>query len=308
MFFPTGVWGVSSPCGAFMCFKQPRNGMTLVELLAVIAIIGLLVGLLLPAVQAARESGRRLACGNNLKQISLALQRYHETWGRLPDADAPGKRWNWQPKLLPFMEGKAEYDQLDFSQWCNDAVNLAFSQKVQGMFVCPSNPLARELCEEEGMPQLLSQTDYAGCIGDYHNQLGIGLSPPWGNVGSPVPVRGVISRYGWAASFSAVRDGLSNTFCVGECIGALSTCQSYAFESFATTAWPINYMNASLIAKRPTNANPQWQVSIGFRSMHAGGATFAFADGSVRFVDEAIDGPLYRALASRSGNEIAAAP
>ena len=298
-----------------MCFKQPRNGMTLVELLAVIAIIGLLVGLLLPAVQAARESGRRLACGNNLKQISLALQRYHETWGRLPYADCH-KRWNWQPKLLPFMEGKAEYDQLDFSKWCDDAVNLAFSQKVPGMFVCPSNPLARELCEEEGpiggkgwQPQLLAQTDYAVCVGDYNNQTGVGISPPWwGNTMGPTPVRGVISRFGWAAPFSAVRDGLSNTFCVGECIGALSTCQSYAFESFATTAWPINYMNASLIATRPTNANPQWQVSVGVRSMHAGGATFAFADGSVRFVDEAIDGPLYRALASRSGNEIAAAP
>jgi len=92
-----------------------RIGFTLVELLVVIAIIGILVGLLLPAVQAAREAARRIQCTNNLKQWSLGMQNYHDTYKTFPyGVDATARRVTWFPLVLPFIEQDALYDAFDF--------------------------------------------------------------------------------------------------------------------------------------------------------------------------------------------------
>jgi prepilin-type processing-associated H-X9-DG protein len=90
---------------------------------------------------------------------------------------------------------------------------------------------------------------------------------------------------------------------VGECIGAFCITQNFASQSWGTTAHPINHMNKSLMDNMPTQANPRWDESIGFRSFHPGGANFLLGDGSVRFVSEGIDGPTYRAYASRANGE-----
>ena len=92
------------------------------------------------------------------------------------------------------------------------------------------------------------------------------------------------------------------------CVGAFCITQNLASQSWGTTAHPINFMNDSLSRNLPTQANPRWDESIGFRSYHSGGANFLLADGSVRFISENIDGPTYRALGSRAGNEPASAP
>jgi len=296
-----------------------HRGFTLVELLVVIAIIGILIGLLLPAVQAVRAAARRMECSNNLKQIGLALHNYHGAWNRLPYADIGGlgnrsnyqSFWNWQPRLLPFIEGGAEYQGLDFDQRSYEGDNYGFLKEIHPRFLCPSDSMREQLLEEEGFPApdwLLSQSDYAACVGDYRNSTGIGELPHYGNTAQPVPVRGMMGRYGWAASFDEVKDGLSNTICVGECIGALSICQNYGAESWATTAHPINHMNQSLMANPPSLSNPRWDESIAFRSMHSGGANFCLGDGSVRFLTESIDGVTYRAMASRAGGEVVTLP
>jgi prepilin-type N-terminal cleavage/methylation domain-containing protein len=288
-----------------------RAGFTLVELLVVIAIIGILVALLLPAIQAAREAARRTECTNKLKQIGVALHNYHDTFNRLPHGSFHADRWGWQPRILSFLEGGAVFDQFDMNLFAWQGGNYDLIRAIRGTFLCPSDSMAELMREEEGFAAptwVLSQSDYAACIGDYRNSTGVGATPDYGNVGyaagnSPNPVRGMIGRWRWAARFRDVTDGLSNTFCVGECIGAMCITQNFGSQSFATTAHPINFMNDSLKNSLPTQGNPRWNESIGFRSMHPGGANFMLGDGSIRFVSEDIDGVTYRALASRGGGE-----
>ncbi len=297
-----------------LCLR--RAGFTLVELLVVITIIGMLIALLLPAVQAAREAARRAQCCNNLRQVGIGLHNYHDVNGRLPHSDYR-LRWGWQPRVLPFMELGSLFDRINFkvASWAGGNFNLV--RQPQPAFICPSDPLGDEQLTEENFSTgwELSQSDYAGCIGDYRNGTGIGETPSYGNAwyegndyDRPQAVRGMMSRLGWSTSFREVTDGLSNTFCVGECIGALCITQSFASQCNATTAHPINYMNLSLMANRPTASNARWDESVGFRSFHPGGAHFMMGDASVRFVAENIDGVTYRAAASREGDEVFTLP
>ncbi|MBN2293811.1 MAG: DUF1559 domain-containing protein, partial [Pirellulales bacterium] len=127
-------------------YNKSRQGFTLVELLVVIAIIGILIALLLPAVQAAREAARRMQCTNHLKQLALTAQTFHSSEGHLPagaycKGTQIGHCHSWLEKLLPFMEQQAIYDQIDFTVDNHIPPNPeALNEKTISTLMCPTDP------------------------------------------------------------------------------------------------------------------------------------------------------------------------
>jgi prepilin-type N-terminal cleavage/methylation domain-containing protein/prepilin-type processing-associated H-X9-DG protein len=312
--------------------RNHRSGFTLVELLVVIAIIGILIALLLPAVQAAREAARRMQCSNNLKQIGLAIHNYESAQKCMPVCwtyylgypSDPAKRRSWTVMLLPYLEQSAIYNNMDLSKTALDSStntgtnppvsNLSLIQQNLELVLCPSDgkartPLART---DAAGGIVLALTSYAANVGDHFNDHdeGNGYPPRYGNGSYDASTsRGVISRYGYSATFAEITDGLSNTFAVGEVVPAWCVWEDWGHQSFATTAFPINHHNADFAKNTNSSLGYDYSPSdhnncILFRSMHPGGCHFAFCDGSVHFVSETVDMKTYRAMASRGGGEV----
>ncbi|MCA9235169.1 MAG: DUF1559 domain-containing protein [Planctomycetales bacterium] len=243
-----------------------RRGFTLVELLVVIAIIGILVALLLPAIQAAREAARRSQCQNNLKQIGLALQNIHDTEGALPQGVYTDPRndksagLSWLTRVLPYIEEQNKYDLIaahvppgfkgsawDFYQPFAYAASLGSVIPTSDLpiapFTCPSSDLPANVPEgvDKAVARGLATTSYKGSKGA--GRRGVLLRPDVNDVGRIRKIRlsdgggssvleieqSGLSRY----RFKDVTDGLSNTIAAGEA--------SYAIEWNASKKqrWPI---------------------------------------------------------------------
>jgi prepilin-type N-terminal cleavage/methylation domain-containing protein len=195
-----------------MLIRPSRRAFTLVELLVVIAIIGVLVALLLPAVQAAREAARRSSCSNNMKQLGIALHNYHDTHGRFPPESiwADGAPSSWQPRnyswialTLPFFEQQTLHNQINFSLpiWGQQTQTGQFirSQKIQTL-LCPSD---RVLGDDASAYHTMSWTNYAGSEGyDW-----------WNRRADP---NGGVFTFQSSLKMADILDGTSNTIAVGE--------------------------------------------------------------------------------------------
>lgn len=213
-----------------------RRAFTLVELLVVIAIIGVLVGLLLPAVQSAREAARRMQCSNNMKQIGLAIHMYHDTNNAMPPATmlktSPNDRpASWMVRILPFLEQNAAYSRTTFSgnDFANRDPGLNRNWEVYDGFVvpgfnCPSSPLPTTRLDNMsaetralGAPAQIEvqMANYVGINGNYNQ-----ANSEWNGYHGMSDYNGVIvpvdNRSIGAIKFASILDGTSNTFAVGE--------------------------------------------------------------------------------------------
>ena len=308
-----------------------RRAFTLIEILVVIAIIGILVGLLLPAVNAAREAGRRTQCSNNLKQIALALQNYETANGTFPPgrlgcdgdiSDNVCRGWTGAQRpgtsgllaILPQLDETPLYNQ--FVPFNKGAVYPGWPNNVDDGTTAGWNTVAIQAA-------LLVRPPVFVCPSDISQPTTTQVSPPaatcsYGLVmGSNGPLYGIdedhvklynngMFLYVNRHRSADVRDGLSHTFFVGETIandGALST-----------NVWAMGarYFNMRC-TENPLNTPPGqgayvtdpygYQLNGAFASQHPQGGQFAFGDGHVQMVSQRIDPTTYNALATIAGGE-----
>lgn len=306
-----------------MRVRKFRQGFTLVELLVVIAIIGVLVALLLPAVQAAREAARRSSCSNNLKQLSLSLHNYHDTLGAFPYGytEAGGKhiRNCWFQGVLPFMEQTAMYDQYAATthQYIMDVSGTIKDTPIKTMN-CPSDGSSSNAQGANGgsrgspVAGYGAQGSYVGCTGD-----GVMLLT--------APNDGLF-YYNVSNTFGSVTDGTSNTLAFGEVIirgksntnsawgdgGSYWGGSRWGGYGFTTMEVPNTTIADQVYSCKSTTWKGAPCTSISssdaqrnfLRSYHPAGAQVGLVDGSVRFISNTINLTTYRALGTINGGEV----
>jgi prepilin-type N-terminal cleavage/methylation domain-containing protein/prepilin-type processing-associated H-X9-DG protein len=311
---------------------RPR-GFTLIELLVVIAIIGILVSLLLPAVQAAREAARRTKCLNHLKQIALAAHNHHD-WARQFPAGTLLKTFPSRPRLrgpslfiflLNEMEQTALHGRLDLEDPLNNEEGGADSlaARVLPVLVCPTDQIAHNPVPHSSSGRWHGLTSYGGNggTGGTHRFLcetfplkADGVFFETGPNSNPRPGQKPVRIAG-------IRDGTSNTLLFGERRHADDVFDAWALSAdeqrigdygWWHTAGGLAIVDATMTTLAPLDYEadtadvefPCVRLSA-FGSYHGAGANFALADGSVRFLSKSIDLETYRALSTRAGAEAA---
>jgi prepilin-type processing-associated H-X9-DG protein len=290
--------------------------------LVVIAIIAVLIALLLPAVQSAREAARRMQCTNNLKQIGLGLHNYNQANNALPYGTGiccTPAGGNWSTFVLPFMELTASYNALNQDLGYNTPANSTIVTTVISTFVCPSDPDASQpittrFAAHDASPAMMLW--YPASMGPTHmdlcdfcpnktpsssNYCCQGYNFGTNGNGADIPpgtFAGMFGRTTHAVGFNEVSDGLSNTFMVGETLPKGCTFMGVFSQNFplSGTIIPLNTFE--------TAVDDRWWRTCGFKSRHPGGGNMMMGDGSVRFIKQSINFVTWNNLGTRAGGEI----
>lgn len=280
-----------------------RRAFTLVELLVVIGIIGVLVALLLPAVQRAREASRRTECSNKLHQLGLAIHNYHDLHLKIPpaffiDPAAWKPSWAWTSLILPQMELQSLHDALDvtgspFGGGVAFAPATPESQTPVPAYVCPTDPGPR-LNHRKGDH---GKSNYRAVLGN--------VTTPSATIAILTSTNGTIIANS-VLMLSNVTDGLSNTIVIGECRLDPGAAGKKGAIWVGMRGLDSSGLHISDIIWW-LNDEPDWKINgLGeqaFGSRHAAGASFLMGDGAVRFVFDTIDGTTLKALVSREDGE-----
>jgi prepilin-type N-terminal cleavage/methylation domain-containing protein/prepilin-type processing-associated H-X9-DG protein len=321
--------------------RARRSGFTLVELLVVIAIIGVLVALLLPAVQMARESARRTKCTNNLKQLALGVHNHHDTTGTLPrngnsvdpvalqNSHGNGTgccnqnvaTWSWIARTLPYIELKTVYEAANIpvtvlnATQARDAIAM-----VMPVLTCPSDGTKpRTRSNSANLNGLVSgMTSYKGVSGANWGAdrypVENSFATPYSNPAIDGSFNGLENGDGlfWRADMrkgtmrlAEISDGTSNTFMIGEDVPEMIRWNEWAHPNGANGTCAIPPQTGITIAPLGVANFGDWPTRYSFRSRHPSGLHFALADGSVRFVANNIPLLIYRQMATRAGGETA---
>ena len=304
---------------------QSLRGFTLVELLVVIAIIGILVALLLPAVQAARESARRTSCKNNLRQVGLAILNYEAANRKFP----PGKKWSarkpdptafdyaWSSIVLGYLEAETLSQQIDFDIPLTDATNLRSTTQIINVYLCPSASRIEEHRSPEGRlfnlggapGEGLACIDYLGLSGPNADKINPADGMPYGKqrgvlLGTKGLPDGKVILEPPGVTAARITDGVSNTLCVVECTGRGADVSKKGNVKAINGAWAsgsnISHINKGVNQESPSDS---WEDERIF-SDHPAGANGLLCDGSVHFMLNDMDPELIRSLASRDGEEV----
>jgi len=306
--------------------QNRKTAFTLIELLVVIAIIGVLIALLLPAVQQAREAARRTQCRNNLKQLGLALHNYHDAHLQFP----PGVQWpggiysfprtGFAILLMPYLEQSPLYNQYNFTSgslsWYFQH-GATVTPQVIPAWRCPSDIAVNSVSINTGSPggvRIYSIGNYNGMAGRFVNDMLVSNLYAF--------------RRNKGVKISDITDGTSNTVVMAEYVGSVNSNGDGATADFRGIIWTDQEGRPFVWCELPPNSNlpdvmypnqcqdnplqnrpcidssDQMLRTVASRSMHVGGVQILLGDGSVRFVSQNLNLATWRAMATISGGEV----
>jgi prepilin-type N-terminal cleavage/methylation domain-containing protein/prepilin-type processing-associated H-X9-DG protein len=301
-------------------FRNSRSSaFTLVELLVVIAIIGVLVALLLPAVQAAREAARRTQCLNHLKQIGLAMHNYNDTYGTLPNSRRDAS-YTWMAQILPQIEQPALFAKWKLGPSYNTQLQECREARVS-IYYCPSRrtsssaKIIDEAMDGPGPMTTGIVGDYAACTGDSSKGGGDYWQPGYdangvlliwnrmNNSGSPPAPPGT-PTFKAGTSFREITDGTSNTLLVGDKHMHLKHLNDPAKGDGTAYNGDKGHSHRSLGPNAPLSKGPNDTVTNRFGSWHPSVTNFVFVDGSVRSISNGTNGTTLGWLAGKDDGQV----
>lgn len=292
-----------------MIFKNNTKikAFTLIELLVVMSIISVLIGLMLPAVQKARGAVNRLSCANNLKQISLAMWLYHNTFDTLPATRVSNQGASWAVLILPNLEQENLYRKWDTNRTYYQQSQVARETGIKVMF-CPerrsSAAAGVSISGDQDTTGNTGGTHIPGSLADYAVNMG--------TISSAATVGGATffnndgaypASSGKGYNFNMIRDGLSNTFMAGE--------KHVPVSKWGVGTWDSSIYNGDIYQSIARVTGPQYRIASTiddlewrFGSYHFGIIQFAFCDGGVRSIPINTSAETIRRLSSRNDGEV----